>query len=60
MMIEKLGGYHHMDVAQIKNVYKKVQMPVTPVFFDRRHHMKDIVMYREMMSEKAQSRNIQT
>ena len=55
MMIEKLGGYHHMDVAQIKKVYKNVQMPVTPVSFDRRHHMKDIVLYREMLSERTYS-----
>lgn len=49
MMIEKLGGYHHMDVAKITNVYDDMKMPVTPVEFDPRHHMEDIVLYREMM-----------
>ena len=49
MMIEKLGGYHHMDVANLVRVYRKVEMPVTPVHFDPRHHMKEIVLHRDMI-----------
>lgn len=49
MMIEKLGGHQHMDVAKITKVYDRMEMPVTPVHFDRKHHMKDIVLYREMV-----------
>lgn len=51
MIIENLGGYHHMDVASITRVYKDVKMPVRPVCFDRRHHMKDITLYRSMVDK---------
>jgi hypothetical protein len=51
MLISKLGGYEQIDVAQITVLYK-VDMPITPVKFDRRHHMEDILLYREMIGNE--------
>ena len=47
MLIEKLGGYHHKDVAQITLAQRIIKMPFTPVEFDSRHHIKDIALHRE-------------
>jgi predicted O-methyltransferase YrrM len=52
MLIEKLGGYKHMDVAQITQSHNNIKMPVTPVTFEPKHHAKDIVLYRELVRHR--------
>lgn len=50
MLIDKLGGYHHKDVAQITLAQDRIKMPVTPVEFDRKHHVRDIALHREFVN----------
>ena len=47
MLLDKLGGYKQTDVAQITQQYD-TKMPVSPVKFEPRHHMKDIILYRNI------------
>jgi len=48
MLLDKLGGYTQTDVAQVTQLHK-TKMPVTPVHFDPKDHIRDIVLCREMI-----------
>jgi len=50
MLLDKLGGYKQTDVAQVTQLYR-TKMPVMPVKFEPRHHMKDIIMYRNLINK---------
>jgi hypothetical protein len=52
MLLDELGGYKQTDVAQITQQYN-TKMPVTPVKFEPRHHMKDIALHRKMKNSRT-------
>lgn len=52
MILDKLGGYKQTDVAQITRSYE-VKMPVTPVKFEPKHHMRDMALYRELVNGRV-------
>jgi len=52
MLLDKLGGYNHMDVAQVTRLYK-TEMPITPVKFEPRQHIRDIALHRQMIERSS-------
>ena len=47
-LLDTLGGYNHMDVAQIMATYNIRMLPITQVHYEPKDHMKDIALYREL------------
>jgi len=51
MLLGMLGGHKQIDVAQITQQYD-TKMPIKPVKFEPRHHMKDIMLYRNLINSR--------
>lgn len=52
MLLDKLGGYKQLDVAQVTRLYE-TKMPITPVKFEPKHHIRDIALHRQMVERNS-------
>ena len=50
-MLDSLGAYAHMDVPQVHKTFTAYQRQA--IEFDAKLHMKDIILYRNMINDNS-------